>query len=636
MGRIAFVGALALAAGTSSISATPLPDAVPIEVFAALPGIQDPELSPDGTKVAAKIEIEGQQDLVVQPLFGGGKPSALAQGQVDINWWSWVNDNWLVVGVGDEINLYGYDLYARTILGVSADMKTVKEVDRNRVGVEADDVIWIAHDGSPRLLLSKSTGIQGDSEWYPSVFDVDVSTGKAKKIVMSVDNVWEWNADAAGNVRYGVLFDDEGRRKGLIYRGPEGGKFQKVALAKRKDDAIPPLPKIYRADGTAIAFDDSDGRTALYELTLPSFTLGKKLYGNARYDIDGVYRNPTGTDAMGYSYVGKRSQTEWLDENLKEIQTGLDKTLGLGNGRIASWSRDMKRLLVEVGTPSQAGGFYYWNTDEDRMQRYAWNNPTLKSRALSPVSTVEYKARDGVPIEAVLTLPRGRKHKNLPLIVMPHGGPNARDSESYDWWVQFLAEQGYVVIQPNYRGSTGYGTDFYELGKGEWGGKMQDDLVDAIGWLAGQGVIDPKRVCIVGASYGGYAAMRGAQRDTKHYRCAVSYAGISDLNAILKYDRNTMGKGVVEYWKNRATDFDAVSPRFHAAEFGTPILIAHGAVDKRVPVKQSRMLVSELQKAGKPYEYLEQKKADHHFSRAEDRLEFLRALKAFLDKHNPT
>ena len=634
MGRIAFVGALALAAGTSSISATPLPDAVPIEVFAALPGIQDPELSPDGTKVAAKIEIEGQQYLVVQPLFGGGKPSALAQGQVDINWWSWVNDDWLVVGVGDEITLYGYDLYAKTILGVSADMKTVKEVDRNRVGVEADDVIWIAHDGSPRLLLSKSTGIQGDSEWYPSVFDVDVSTGKAKKIVTSIDHVWEWDADAAGNVRYGTIWDDDGRAKGLVYRGPDGGKFERVLLSKRKAESIP-LPKIYREDGVAVAIDDSDGRNAVYELSLPSFTIGKKLFGNARYDVDDVISNPAGTDVVGYAYVGKRSQIEWLDENLKDIQTGLDKTLGVGNGRIISWSRDRKRLLVEVGMPSQAGGLYYWNTDQESMQRIGWNNSTLKSRALSPVSTVEYKARDGVPIEAVLTLPRGRQHKNLPLIVMPHGGPNARDSESYDWWAQFLAEQGYVVIQPNYRGSTGYGKSFYELGKGEWGGKMQDDLVDAIGWLAGQGVIDPKRVCIVGASYGGYAAMRGAQRDTKHYRCAVSYAGISDLNAILKYDRNTMGKGVVEYWKNRATDFDAVSPRFHAAEFGTPILIAHGVVDKRVPVKQSRMLVSELQKAGKPCEYLEQKKADHHFSRAEDRLEFLRALKAFLDKHNP-
>ena len=634
MVRFAFVGALALAAGGGALAAPPLPDAVPIEVFAALPAIQDPELSPDGTKVAAKIDIEGQQYLVVQPLFGG-KPSALAQGQSDINWWGWVNNDWLVVGIGDDITLYGYDLYAKTILGVSADMKTVKEVDRNRVGVEADDVIWIAHDGSPRLLLAKSTGIYGDDEWYPSVFDVDVSTGKAKKIVTSVDKVWEWDADAAGNVRYGVLSDDEGRRTGVIYRGPEGGKFQRLAIAKQKGASIPPLPKIYRPDGMAIAFDDSDGRMALYELSLPSFKLGKKLYGDARYDIDTVYKTQAGSDAMGYSFVGKRLQVEWLDANFKDIQTGLDTTLGAGNGRIVSWSRDMKRLLVEVGTPSQAGGLYYWNTDEDRMQRYAWKNATLKNRTLSPVSTVEYKARDGVPIEAVLTLPRGRVHKNLPLIMMPHGGPNARDSESYDWWVQFLAEQGYAVMQPNYRGSTGYGNAFYELGKGEWGGKMQDDLIDGVDWLAKQGIVDAKRVCIVGASYGGYAAMRGAQRDTKHYRCAVSYAGISDLNAILKYDRNTMGKGVVEYWKDRASDFDAVSPRFHAAEFGTPILIAHGAADKRVPVKQSRMLVTELQKAGKPYEYLEQKKGDHFFSRAEDRLEFLKALRAFLDKHNP-
>ena len=634
MFRIAFAGAVALASGTSALSAPPLPDAVPIEIFAALPGIQDPALSPDGTKVAAKIGIDGQQYLVVQPLFGGGKPTALAQGRVDINWWSWVNDNWLVVGVGDEINLWGYDLYAKSILGVSADMKTVKEVDRNRVGVYADDVIWIAQDGSPRLLLAKSTGIQGDSEWYPSVFDVDVSTGKAKMIIPSVENVWEWDADSAGNVRYGIMWDDDGRPKGLIYRGPEGGKFERVMLAKRKAESIP-LPKIFRSDGGAIAIDDSDGRDAVYELSLPSFTVGKKLFGSDRYDIDGVIANQAGTDVIGYSLVEKRSRIHWLDADLKDLQDGLDKTLGSGNGRIISWNRDRTKFLVEVGMPSQAGALYYWDTAQANMQRIGWNNYDLKNRTLSQVSTVEYKARDGVSIEAVLTLPRGRKHKDLPLVVMPHGGPGARDSEQYDWWVQFLAEQGYAVIQPNYRGSTGYGTAFLKLGRGEWGRKMQDDLIDAVGWLAGQGVVDAKRVCIVGGSYGGYAAMRGAQRDGAHYKCAVSYAGISDLNAIMKYDRNMLGKGVVDYWKSRTADFEAVSPRFHGASFGAPILIAHGSLDKRVPVKQSRMLVTALQEAGKPHEYLEQKKGDHHFSRGEDRLEFLKALKTFLDKHNP-
>lgn len=179
MYRIALVCSFALAAGTSALSAPLLPDAVPIEVFAALPTIENPKLSPDGTKVAAKIAIQGEQLLVVQPLFGG-KPAAMAQGRSDLNWWEWVNDNWLVVGIGEDVNIYGEDLYARQLVGVSADMKTINPIDRNRNGVEADDVIWYAKDGSPRLLLSKSTGVQTADDWYPSVFDVDVSTGRAK------------------------------------------------------------------------------------------------------------------------------------------------------------------------------------------------------------------------------------------------------------------------------------------------------------------------------------------------------------------------------------------------------------------------------------------------------------------------
>ena len=633
MRSFAAFGALALVAGSHAGIAAPLPDAVPVEVFAALPAIDHPKLSPDGTKIAGKIGINGKQVLLVQPLFGDGKPSALAEGKIDINWWEWVNDNWLVVGVGDNDVLYDEDVYVTRIAGVSADMKTIKWVDPNRSGVDADNVIWYAEDGSPRVLLSKETGVQNETQWYPSVFDVDVSTGKAKLVVPSMDEVWDWDADASGTVRYGVIWHDD-KKRGVVYRGPGGGKFVRVMFGKREEDSIPE-PAIYRADGSALAFDDGDGRDAVYEMSLPSFALGKKLLGDPRYDIETIVTNPAGNDVAGFRVTDKRNHIQWLDPDLKDIQSGLDQTLGAGNGRIISWSRDRKKILVDVGTPAQAGGLYYWNTDGARMDRIAWNNTTLKNRTLSPVSTVEYKARDGTAIEAVLTMPRGRPTKGLPLIVMPHGGPGARDSEEFDWWAQYLAELGYAVIQPNYRGSTGYGKAFHDLGKGEWGLKMQDDLIDAISWAAAQGIADPKRVCIVGASYGGYAAMRGAQRDGGHYRCAVSYAGISDLGAMLRYDRNLLGRGVVDYWKKQAPDFTAVSPKFHAAEFGAPILIAHGVEDKRVPVKQSRMLVGELQKAGKPFEYLEQKLGDHHFSRSEDRIEFLKAVKAFLEKYNP-
>ena len=249
---------------------------------------------------------------------------------------------------------------------------------------------------------------------------------------------------------------------------------------------------------------------------------------------------------------------------------------------------------------------------------------------------VSYPARDGTSIEAVLTLPREREPKNLPVFIMPHGGPFERDEESYDWWTQYLAELGYAVIQPNYRGSSGYGRDFSALGEGEWGLKMQDDLNDALAWAGKQGIVDPKRACVIGASYGGYAAMRAAQRDGALYRCAVSYAGVSDLGALARYDSSFLGGDLRKKWlRKQAPDFRAVSPRFYASAFSAPILIAHGVEDKRVPVRQSRMMADELKHAGKRYEYLEQPLGDHHFSRAEDRLQFLKAMKAFLDKYNP-
>lgn len=631
MRRIVAYAVMALFVGTGNVAAAPLPDAVPIEVFAALPAVQDPELSPDGSKLAAKIAVGGRQLLVVQPLFGGST-AAIGDDKIDINWWSWVNDNWLVVGVGDDQIVYGEEVYVTRTLGISADMKQINSIQGGDSGIDADDVIWIARDGSPKVLLSRQTGLTIDQGWYPSVFDVDVSTGKAKRIVNDMDSVWDWDADASGNVRFGVIWRD-GKKRGVVYR-PPGGRFERVMLGKREEDAIP-TPKIFKADGSAIAFADEDGREAVYQLALPSFTLGKKLFGNDRYDVDGMIVNQRGDDVAGIAIIENRSKVEWFDPALKDIQQSLDQTAGPGNAKIISWSRDRTKLLVRIGTASQAGSLYYWDTRGAAMQRLGWYNADLKARKLSPVKTIEYKARDGTPIEAVLTLPRSREAKKLPLIVMPHGGPGARDSEEYDWWVQFLAEQGYAVIQPNFRGSTGYGKAFEEKSEGQWGLKMQDDLLDAIDWAASEGIADPKRVCIVGASYGGYAAMRGAQRDGTRYRCAVAYAGVSDIGAMLRYDRNFLGKWVTEYWKKQVTDSKAVSPRFHAADFGTPILIAHGAVDKRVPVKQSRMLVEELKKAGKPYEYLEQKKGDHHFSRAEDRLEFLKALKALLDKHNP-
>ena len=613
---------------------TPAADPIPVEVFAALPAIETPRLSPDGTKVAAMVGVKGKQVLVVTNLFDKVPPKVLPPGKVDINWYRWVNDDWLVVGLGDKDKIYDQDVYVTRIAGVKADMSKIVPLGWTKTGLDADDVLWIAHDGSTKIVTSKSTGYFVPEDYMPSVWSADVATGEMIRIERSQVHVEAWDADGDGNVRLGFVESSEDRPT-VLYRPDGTSKFTKIVLKRAKDQTIP-LPQVYRRDGNAIALADDGGRNEIYELMLPSFTLGKKLYGDLKYDVEDVWSNATNDDLDGVMVIDHKVRFDWLNPQLKEVQAALDQSVGVGNGRIVSMSRDRKKLLVEVGDPSQAGALYFWNTDGAKMERIGYNQSALKSRKLSPVKTIAYTARDGTPIEAVLTLPRNRAATKLPLIVMPHGGPGARDMEAYDWWAQYLAELGYAIIQPNYRGSTGYGVAFQKAGEGEWGMKMQDDLLDAIDYATKQGVADPTRVCIVGASYGGYAAMRGAQRDSAHYKCAISFAGISDLSAMKRYDTKfLLGPYGKAYWTKQVRDFSTVSPRFHAADFSVPILIAHGVEDKRVPVKQSRWLAEELKKAGKTYQYLEQKEGDHHFTRAEDRLEFLKATKAFLDKYNP-
>ncbi|MEO7409741.1 MAG: S9 family peptidase [Sphingomicrobium sp.] len=637
MRRFGFLAFAAIAAicANAPLAAAPLPDAVPIETFAMLPEVEGAQLSPDGTKIAAKFAIKGRMTLVVMSLAGGGQPALLQAGKVDVNWWRWVGNDWLTIGLGAEQTIGNEEMYITRTLGARSDFKTINKLDWARSGQLADNVIWAARDGAPRILLSKQTGFDTEEQWLPSVHEFDLSTGKSKQVTGPKPDVFEWFADPAGNVRLGSGYDQSNKRFFYLYRSAEGGSFTTIQSSRTNENSTT-SPAIFRADGSAITLDDRDGRYEVYELALPSFTLGRKIFAVPAYDTGTLYLNAAGNDLIGVGLTEKKYRVTWFDPAMKQLQGDLDALAPPGEARIIDWSDDLKTTLVRVGGASQAGGLFVWAPAQRQARLVSWNNDILKDRKLSPVSTVNFSARDGTPIEAVLTLPRGRQAKNLPFIVMPHGGPFARDDESFDWWAQYLAEQGYAVIQPNYRGSSGYGRDFSALGEGQWGLKMQDDLNDALAWAVAQGIADPRRACMVGASYGGYAAMRAAQRDGSLYRCAISYAGVSDLAAMTRYDGQFLLGDVRKKWlRKQAPDFKQVSPRFGASSFSVPILIAHGAEDKRVPVKQSRLMVGELKKAGKPHEYLEQPEGDHHFSRGQDRLEFLKAMKAFLDKHNP-
>ena len=629
---------IGLAAVSTPGLASPLPDAVPAEVFAAPPAIEGPALSPSGTKLAVKLLVNGKQTLVVTPIGAGGTPAALQANEKDVNWWRWVNDDWLLVGLGDTDTVWGQTGYITRVMAVSSDLSQVNEIDWRRSGQFADDVPWVATDGSSKFLLAKQTGFDREQDYDISLFEADAATGKAKLLIGPRNGVYKWVADGAGNVRMGYAYDKPTDKWSILYRSGGSGEFTRLERNGEPGKDIP-IPLIFAGGGKAYTIHDATGFDEVYEMSLPNFALGKKIYSRPGYDVSALDLTPTRDGLAGADVVGSKVHSEWFDPRYQSVQAMLDQSFGKDNAEIVSQDRSGTKMIVTAGPPNQAGGTYFLDQSTHKFSLIGWNNPALQDRNLSATRAVRYKARDGTEIEAIVTTPRGRSPKNLPMIVMPHGGPGARDMEAFDWWAQFLAEQGYLVVQPNYRGSTGYGQKFYDLGKKQWGLKMQDDLVDAIDWAAKEGLADPKRVCIVGGSYGGYAALRGAQRDGQRYRCAISYAGVSDLKGMLSYDVKFFDAENVNsyksYWRDQAADFATVSPLYHAADFSVPVLVAHGVKDKRVPIKQSREMVDALQKAGKTVVYLEQREGDHHFTREADRLEFLNAMKSFLDQYNP-
>lgn len=606
------------------------------ESFAALPSMERPLLSPNGKKIAAKLAIQGQQYFVVMSL-DGGQPTVIQAGENDLNWWRWTNDDWLVVGIGRLLPVSGTEMYVTRAVGVSAADGKFVQLAAREAAQSADDVMWVARDGTPRILMASQTSAYiTDRGFWPQVDEVDVSTGRRRMVVGGREDIYSWYADANGTVRMGIGMSKDGRESRVIYRDKDRGDFRALDTAKTNQEALT-VPQLFLEEpGKALTIgDDERGFSTLYELDLTTLKRGKSLFSTEGYDIRGLYPDPAGFGYLGVLTGQKKRAVAWTDPAMVALQKELSSKIAGASPQIISTSNDRSVVVAQVGGSDAPGAYFLYTAADGNFGMLSVNNEAIGLKRMHPVRSIRYKARDGLEIEAILTLPRG-KSKNLPLIVMPHGGPFARDYEEWDWWTQFLADRGYAVVQPNYRGSSGYGTAFAKKGEGQWGLAMQDDLNDAVTELARLEIADPKRVCMVGASYGGYAAMRAAQRDGALYRCSVSYAGVSELNRMIRHDAGFLGAGARKDWvKAQAPDLRSVSPLHDATSFSIPVLLMHGKKDRVVQISHSRDMANRLKEAGKEVIYIEQPEGDHYFSREEDRLQFLKEMESFLAKHNP-
>lgn len=614
-----------------------VPRTIPSAEFARHPFFTRPHLSPDGQRLLARFSIKGKEALGVHNFEGAPIKLIGLPPKQNLQWYRWAGNNRVLLSVAKTIPWFDDEAVMTRLIVYDLTTETFLPLGPKGQGLEGDDLLYVDPSGD-WVLLSFQKSIYD----YPSVSRVALADNKINEVVAARADVWEWFADDVGNVRIGIGFD--ANSWSTIYRSNGTDKFRRLPKV-RYDDEDGAMDVIRVVSGTDEGFvlnNKATGRYAVYKFNFATKQLGELVYESPTNDIDSFETSDDGRSVRNVRFVDERNRIVWFDEKLKKHQTDLDTAIKQNENFIVSSSKDYETMLIWTGSSRSPGAYYLYRTATGAMNRIARVNEALKPSELAPKTYVTYKARDGLEIHGYLTLPVGRTAKALPLVIMPHGGPyGVRDDADFDAEVQFLANRGYAVLQPNFRGSGGYGKSFYEKGEGQWGRTMQDDLDDGMDWLAKQGTIDPKRVCLVGASYGGYAALWGATRNPERYRCAASFAGISDMKRMLKYDVNVLiSRRYRKDWRTKVQgddkfDLRTVSPLYFADKLQVPVLIAHGEDDQNVPVKQSKLYADALAKAKKPFELKLYADEGHGFSTEVNFQDWLDRLEAFLAKHNP-
>lgn len=634
MGVMRFCLFFCLAFFSSTAFGQPAPP-IAISDFAALPTVENPRLSPNGKMIAARSVVDSKHFLVLIDADNPAAQRRIAMGEPKISAIHWAGNDRLLIEILAETKFAHQEyMFGRMIV---FDLKTEHAIfaDPNSHGLYGGDVLYVSDDGTNAIVAS-----QDDVFSYPSVKRIDLATGKANVIERAKTGVWDWYVDGKGVVRGGVTYDES--RWKVWYRSKEGEPFRTVKGKFDKDDTA--VDRFYFSDegdaGTIIT-NEKTGRFGVYRYNFNTGEIGETIFEHPEVDVDEVIFEKGTRQILGIRYQDTRWRTHWLDPKMTKLQERIDRALPKYDNRILGDPDSDARMLVWSGSASEPGIYFLYDQAKSTMSPVLSPLNRIDAGQLADVEPIRYKARDGLMIQGYLTLPKGREAKALPLILLPHGGPFARDDWSYDPIVQFLANHGYAVLQPEFRGSTGYGKEFVERGYGEWGRKMQDDLDDGVDWLASTGKIDPKRVCIVGGSYGGYAALWGVIRNPERYRCAASMAGVTDLEAQLSSNRKSFSATrYFRQWRTKVQgagkfDLKTVSPLYQSARLTRPVLLVHGEKDEVVPVKQGKAMVEAMQKANADYVANFYKDGGHDFSNSKDMTDFFTRLDAFLAKHNP-
>lgn len=657
----ALVVGVGLACSTVFAQQAASPAAPPaLEVFGRLPAARLVTMSPNGKLLAMEEDKGGVRQVTIFEADGGKTRHTV---QVDkankLRRLVWSDDETLLLEVSIMYSTYCApnvlcnDEWYRTmsvrmdgkppriLLNYDGDKKLVSRsyLHASRTGRPGSVTMstWDWNEG--RYKKETGTRLAGNSRqstgWFWAAFDVDTHSGKEKLLATGTQFTDDWVVDATGiPVARSEWLSDQ---KTYMILARQGAGWKEIF--KLQDGSQMYLAGLDPA-GKAIVAIGANGtdRRQAWSIPLDGSPV-TSLYSSPDFDVYGAIYDEN-RNAVVAVHGPDDSKMHWFDPKFEAQQKSLQNAFKGMNVHVLDRSVVGRRVLVEVDSPSDPPVFYLVDFDQKRADIVAEAYPGLDPASLGEVTYFEYLARDGTSIPAYLTLPPGRPAKDLPVVIMPHGGPESRDDPEFDWLAQFLATRGYAVLQPQFRGSTGYGEAFRKAGYRQWGGLMQDDVSDGVRHLIANGTANPNRVCIVGWSYGGYSALAGAAFTPELYACAASIAGVSDLPAMIGSEKKSYGSDSdsVAYWEEHigpATDPNTIakSPSRSAANVRAPILLLHGVEDTVVPFQQSKTMERALKEAGKPVTLVTLEGEDHALSRSATRMRVLQELEPFLAKY---
>ncbi|WOX06892.1 alpha/beta hydrolase family protein [Microbulbifer pacificus] len=620
--------------------------------FSDLPLVSEVSVSPDGGHLLAVVN-SGGKTLVATAPFGSKSVNyivGLEEGKYRIESADWLNNERVLVTVTQpqqlELGDRKFRVRLTSLYSVSIDGKST--VDLKKRGFPKDDlelarlnpsVVSLLPEDDDHILVEVA---DPRDDYYSSVFKVNVKNGKYKKYLPNKLQITSWGVDRKGEVRFALGRDTkrESTVQHVYFRKNNSEEWERVASFDAYKEASF-YPFLYEENNHSLLVVSNRelGKDAIwrYDLEKAAFT---DLVGEApdNLDVDSplFWRTEGRQEFIGFSYVGNFVEHQYINRDEISISQQLIllfQKQGL-KSHVVSRDEAGDRMVVYVVSDNSPGKYYLFDRKAKKLDFWFSQFPKLETQSLARVEPFSFEASDGMQLNGYLTRPEGVS--DAPLVVFPHGGPHARDTQYFDPWVQMFANGGYAVLQVNFRGSSGFGAEYLTAGYKQWGKAMQQDVVDAVKWVERNKLANTRKSCVVGASYGGYVALTAGFKTPDAFDCIVSLAGVSDIPTLMSFN------GLRRYHKQQIADIHSAeemddvkanSPVNFAKQYSSPVLLIHGLFDSRVDVGQSKMMAKALESEGKDVNLMVLDTGTHHFNESSNRKAAMGAVISFLNKN---